>query len=79
MEKPKPSPKWPHIKKYKVKIEVEDLQKDKPRIDVVSGVTRIDVSRNGDLLLHHGENFPTVGYRVGAWNEYSIIFDEEVE
>jgi hypothetical protein len=57
---------------FEVKVEFDSVTRDNPTTHVVSGVTTLDVNRNGDLLFYQGESFPTVGYTAGVWVRYAV-------
>lgn len=62
-----PPPRGPEPKTYKVIIEVDRITRDEPDMDVVEGVTMVEVTHNGDLLLYRKSKFPVAGYSAGVW------------
>ena len=63
--------------KYTVKVEVDRIARDEPETDAILGVTHIEISSNGDLLLYQGLEFPSVGYTSGVWLTFDVLQKKE--
>ena len=69
---PGPGPVYPR-ETFSVKVEVDAVSRDEPTEEVLYGITRIDINRNGDLLLFRQERFPSVGYTAGCWIKFEVL------
>ena len=69
-----PGPMPPPDMQFPTVTVTVNVEGDRPRKDVVYGVSAAKINTNGDLTLWTNScaNFPSRGYTAGHWLEYEV-------
>ena len=65
---------YPYQDVVTVEVMTDTVSRDEPEERLYEGITMIEVTSNGDLLLwgSQGLTFPSYGWTSGAWLAYTV-------